>query len=57
MLHYILFMIYINFRIVFSALLTLTLHKFNENLGITRMCQDTARAFTPSHSQTHKRKY
>ena len=27
--------------------------KIKHNLRTTRMCQDTAPAFTPSHSQTH----
>ena len=42
---------------VLNILLTLALLKLNINFRLTRMCQDTAHAFTPSHSQTHNKKY
>jgi len=40
-----------------SVLLTLTPLRLKLNLRTTRMCQDTAHAFTPSHSQTHNKQY
>jgi len=42
--------------ITFNVLLTLTPLKL-KNFRSTRMCQDTAHAFTPSHSQTHNNEY